>query len=201
METPTFSLRPVQTLGQCCQRSPPPLRPTIRGACATATTLTIPFGHALVVRQGGTGALGKATHRQRQSVMVTVWAPTQVVRTALAAAIDNLIKQSIRVAMPDTSQAIVTYSRTNVSDERRARDGLSPRPHLRRLVRDGRRVPRLRRDVDHCVDRRLQQYIRHPGHHLRGPAVNYHLVCVHPFAKYTKGQGFADQRSRQATCG
>ena len=89
-------------------------------ASATATTLTVPVGHSLVVRQGGIGTLGKATHRQRQSVMVTVWAPTQVARTTLASAIDNLIKQSIRVSMPDTSQAVVTYSRTNVSDEQQA---------------------------------------------------------------------------------
>lgn len=89
-------------------------------ASATATTLTIPFGHSLVVRQGGAAVLGKVTHRQRQSVMVTVWAPTQAVRTMLAKAIDNAIKQVIKVAMPDTSQALVIYSRTNVSDERQA---------------------------------------------------------------------------------
>jgi hypothetical protein len=88
------------------------------GTIATATTLTVPLGHALVVRQGGAGVLGKVTHRQRQSVMVTVWAPTQVARSTLAGAIDNVIKQKIKVAMPDTSQALVIYSRTNVLDDR-----------------------------------------------------------------------------------
>jgi hypothetical protein len=90
------------------------------GASATATTLTIPFGHSLVVRQGGVAVLGKVTHRQRQSVMVTVWSPTQAVRTTLASAIDNVIKQKIKVAMPDTSQALVIYSRTNVLDDRQS---------------------------------------------------------------------------------
>ncbi|MBR0693673.1 hypothetical protein [Bradyrhizobium lablabi] len=89
-------------------------------ATSTATTLTIPFGHSLVVRQGGKAVQGKVTHRQRHSIMVTVWAPTHAARSTLASAIDNLIKQSNKVAMPDTSQAIVVYSRTNISDELQA---------------------------------------------------------------------------------
>jgi hypothetical protein len=86
-------------------------------ASSTSTTLTIPTGHSLVVRQGGVATLGKVTHRQRHSVMVTVWAPTRLTRSALASAIDVALKKTIKVAMPDTSQALVIYNRTNVSDE------------------------------------------------------------------------------------
>jgi hypothetical protein len=89
-------------------------------ASATATTLTVPVGHTLVVRQGGVGTLGKVTHRQRHPVMVSVWAPTQVVRARLASAIDNAIKTKIKVTMPDSSQALVIYNRTNVIDDQTA---------------------------------------------------------------------------------
>jgi hypothetical protein len=89
-------------------------------ASSTATTLTVPTGHSLIVRQGGVATLGKVTHRQRQSVMVTVWAPTEAVRATLAKAIDNAIKQIIKITMPDTSQALVIYSRTNVLDDRQS---------------------------------------------------------------------------------
>ena len=89
-------------------------------ASSTATTLTVPAGHSMVVRQGAVATLGKVTHRQRHSVMVSVWAPAQAVRSALAKAIDNVIKQNIKVAMPDTSQAVIIYSRTNVSDEQQS---------------------------------------------------------------------------------
>jgi hypothetical protein len=89
-------------------------------ASSTATTLTLPTGHSLVVRQGGVATLGKVTHRQNQSVMVTVWSPTQAMRATLAKAVDNALKQKIVVSMPDTSQAKIVYSRTNVSDERQA---------------------------------------------------------------------------------
>ncbi len=90
------------------------------GTVATATTLTVPFGHSLVVRQGGAAVLGKVTHRQRHSIMVTVWAPTEAVRSTIAAAVDNAIKNKIKVAMPDTSQALIIYNRTNVLDDRQS---------------------------------------------------------------------------------
>lgn len=87
------------------------------GVSSTSSTLTIPFTRSLVVRQGGQGTLGKVTHRQRQQVMVSVWAPKHTLRSTVAAAIDNYIKQNIRVTLPDTSQAVVCYNRTNTSDD------------------------------------------------------------------------------------
>lgn len=87
-------------------------------ATATATTLTIPFVFSMTVRQGGKGVAGKVTRRQCQHVMVTVWAPSPTVRTALASAIDNVIKQTIKPSMPDTSQAIVRYHGTYLNDDK-----------------------------------------------------------------------------------
>lgn len=84
----------------------------------TSSTLTMPFHYALSVRQGGIGVLGKVTHRQKQSIMISVWSPNHRARSLLSAAIDNVLKQSIRVTMPDTSQAIIRYNRTNLSDDK-----------------------------------------------------------------------------------
>jgi hypothetical protein len=89
-------------------------------ASATATTLTVPYGHSLVVRQGGPGVQGKVTHRQKQTVMVTVWSPNERVRAVLAAAIDVLIKEKITVSMPDTSMAAIRYNRTVVNDDQQS---------------------------------------------------------------------------------
>jgi hypothetical protein len=89
-------------------------------ANSTATTLTVPTGHSMVVRQGGVATLGKVTHRQKHSVMVTTWAPTRVARNLISAAIDNALKQTNKITMPDTSQAVIIYSRTNVSDEQQS---------------------------------------------------------------------------------
>lgn len=87
------------------------------GVAATATTLTIPGTFAFVVRQGGTGTLAKVTHRQKQSVMITVWSPNHRARSLLAAAIDVALKQKIVATMSDTSQAVICYNRTNVIDD------------------------------------------------------------------------------------
>ena len=73
------------------------------------STLTFPpLTYQLDVRRGGMGTLGKVTHRQRQAVMIATWAPNHVSRTAIAAAIDVLVKQNIIVPMPDTSQCKLT---------------------------------------------------------------------------------------------
>lgn len=84
-------------------------------------TLTIVGSHVIVSRQGGKAVLGKVTHRQRNSVMITVWAPNRVARASFASAIDNLIKQTNKVTMPDTSQALVIYNRTNTIDEEQSK--------------------------------------------------------------------------------
>lgn len=86
-------------------------------ATSDATSLTVPFGHELVVRQGGKAKMGRVINRQCQLIMISVWAPNRIARAQLAAAIDELVKEKVRISLPDTSQAIVKYNRTNVSDE------------------------------------------------------------------------------------
>jgi hypothetical protein len=90
------------------------------GASSTATTLTVPFGHSLVVRQGGVAITGKVLHRQRHSIMVTTWTPNQASRRLLAAGVDLVLKESIRIVLSDTSQATLVGNRTNLSDEQQA---------------------------------------------------------------------------------
>jgi hypothetical protein len=87
------------------------------GVVVTSDTLTIPAGISFEVRQGGTGLLGKVVHRERQAIMVTVWAPDHTTRSTLAKAIDVVLKESITVTMPDGSDAKIVYSRTNQTDE------------------------------------------------------------------------------------
>ncbi|UGY23724.1 hypothetical protein HU675_0038225 [Bradyrhizobium septentrionale] len=84
---------------------------------STATTLTIPGTHSIVARQGGKGVLGKVLHRQRQSIMTTVWAPSSAIRGTLGKAIDVALKKANKITMPDSSQALVIYNRTTNIDE------------------------------------------------------------------------------------
>jgi hypothetical protein len=94
-------------------------------ATSTATTLTIPYKYQLDVRQGGVGTLGKVSHRQRQGVMVTVWAPTHHARDVIAAAVDNVLKQGpqdnvnacLKMNLPDGTMALLLPSHTTQTDE------------------------------------------------------------------------------------
>jgi hypothetical protein len=82
----------------------------------TGNTLTISGAAYCVPRLGAAGTLGKVTHKQRQSVMITTWAPDHKSRNTIAAAIDNVIKRNLTVTMPDTSMALITYNRTNLPE-------------------------------------------------------------------------------------
>jgi len=79
-------------------------------------TLTVPFKYEMDVRQGAVGTLARVTHRQKQGIMVTVWAPDPPTRTTLSAAVDAGLKTKNIVTLPDTSEALMTYSRTTLVD-------------------------------------------------------------------------------------
>ena len=93
--------------------------PLVTGYTATVigSVLTITGAANCIPRLGANATLGKVIHKQRQSVMVTVWAPDHISRSTIAAAIDILIKKRLVVTMPDTSMAEICYNRTNVTDE------------------------------------------------------------------------------------
>lgn len=86
-------------------------------ASVSSGVLTIGGAAYCVARLGAQGTLGRVIHKQRQMIMVTVWAPDHTSRTKIAAAIDILIKKHITVTMPDTSMAQICYNRTNLTDE------------------------------------------------------------------------------------
>lgn len=85
-------------------------------ATASGHSLTIPNAIDITVRIGAAGLMGRILHRQRQRVKVSVWAPDHAVRTKAAEAIDVAMKQNMRLALPDTSQAILTYESTFLTD-------------------------------------------------------------------------------------
>ena len=61
--------------------------------------------------------MGQAIHRQRQSIMITIWAPDPARRTSIASLIDVEMKKNYRFTLPDTSQATMTYEKTNQIDD------------------------------------------------------------------------------------
>jgi hypothetical protein len=91
--------------------------PLYPGTTSTATSITIPAAFDFTARQGAPGTIGHVTHRQKQEIMITTWAPNHTVRGVIAAAIDAALKAKIIAAMSDTSAAKFCYNRTNTIDE------------------------------------------------------------------------------------
>jgi hypothetical protein len=87
------------------------------GVTSSGNQITIPAMFDFSARQGAPGTLANVTHRQRQEIMITTWAPNHVARSVIAAAIDVELKKKIVVALPDTSSALICYSRSSLTDE------------------------------------------------------------------------------------
>ena len=87
------------------------------GVAVSGNSITFPTSR-LIVHIGAAATLGKATHRQRQAVMITVWAPTPAIRNTVAAAIDVAMKAVNRLTFPDTSQGVISAAYSEQRDER-----------------------------------------------------------------------------------
>lgn len=86
------------------------------GTTASGATVTVEGFHALTVRIGASGKMGIKTHRQRDQVVVTIWAVDPATRTLIAKPIDQALKSNLTFNLPDTSRAILTYQRTLMVD-------------------------------------------------------------------------------------
>jgi hypothetical protein len=87
------------------------------GTAASNGVITIPGSHKVVARIGAPATMGLLTHRQRQQFRVSVWAPNPADRTTIAKAIDVAAKSNLRIILADSSQAILRYESTLLSDQ------------------------------------------------------------------------------------
>lgn len=60
---------------------------------------------------GSPAIKGRVTHRQRASVVISVWAPNNADRNTIAIAIDVALKAVNRLTFPDTSQGVLAAER------------------------------------------------------------------------------------------
>lgn len=119
--TGASSLEILQALAsQIVSFQPTPMQPDYTPAYTAnvvGDALIVGGAAYCVARLGSQGTLGKVIHNQRQSIMISIWAPDHVSRTKISEAIDILIKKRLVVTMPDTSMARICYNRTNLTDD------------------------------------------------------------------------------------
>lgn len=86
------------------------------GSTVLSGALTIVGAQNIEVRHGAPVTMGQATHRQKHCIIISAWAPNNAARNAIAAAVDNALKATLRITLPDTSQAIMVFDRSLQSD-------------------------------------------------------------------------------------
>ena len=79
--------------------------------------LTITGAYAVLARIGSSGVLSRKIHRQTVQIRIVVWSPNPADRTLIARTVDVAVKRALRLTMPDSSAAIITYEGTNWSDK------------------------------------------------------------------------------------
>lgn len=89
----------------------------IEGATATGNVLTIPSAYSLKAVVSTPYSASQEIARMDRVVMISVWAPNQVIRATLEAAIDVYMKENYRIPMPDNFFAQVFYLSMSWTDQ------------------------------------------------------------------------------------
>lgn len=92
----------------------------VRPATAAGAVLTIPDANEIACRVVAGGLERRETRRVSQSIQITAWAPTGVLRDAVIRAIDDAFDDEHRgVTMPDGTTATVSYQGTTYNEDAR----------------------------------------------------------------------------------
>ena len=81
-------------------------------------SITFPGSKKLACHIGAPATAAIVTHRQRQPVMVSVWAPNPALRNTLASAVAAALKKVNRLTFPDNSQGVMGFSHEVQHDDR-----------------------------------------------------------------------------------
>ncbi len=79
-------------------------------------TVAAKYQGLIVARTAAPGTVGRELGRQERGFMVTVWAPSPQARSAIGSLLMTALRGTDFMAMPDGSQARVTYRQSNESD-------------------------------------------------------------------------------------
>lgn len=107
--TPTVSTAMAAELLELVQADYPDA--TLNGAA-----LSFPSSVSVVLRIGAKAVIGQKIHRQEVQFQIVTWAPNPSDRTTIGKAVDVAIKTPVKIAMPDTSVAIIHPRDTRLSD-------------------------------------------------------------------------------------
>ena len=93
------------------------------GASNAGTVITVPTARSVSARVGVQGTSVRVLQRREKLFQISVWANSFNARDPLAAAVDAILTDSVRLSMADGTQAIVRY-RTSMQHDGSQKAGL-----------------------------------------------------------------------------
>lgn len=85
-------------------------------ASASGPTITIPAAGAIQGRTGGVGVSLKEVGREKVTLSIDIWAPSEALRNAVGAPIEPMLRDLRRITLADQSIAVTWYGQTVDSD-------------------------------------------------------------------------------------
>ena len=86
-------------------------------ATASGAVITIPGAHAITVRIGVDGTIGRVVRRQEKQFLIDIWSPTPDLRTAAARIIDPKLSGLDFITLPDNTAGRIKYVHSRNIDE------------------------------------------------------------------------------------
>lgn len=87
------------------------------GATVSGAVITLPpLAHLDALRIGVSGTAIKEVGRQERPWQIVIWAPSEALRTAVAKAIDPVLRQTPRLALADGTYGHLVYKSSPVTD-------------------------------------------------------------------------------------
>ncbi len=89
----------------------------IPGATISGSTVSLTSGPSITVRIGAPATMGRTIDRERQNVILGVWAPNPSDRAVVGAALKVGVAQNLTIILPDTSEALLLTQGMNQTDK------------------------------------------------------------------------------------
>jgi hypothetical protein len=89
----------------------------VRPTSVAGPVMSIPGSHSIIGRAGGVATTLREVGRQRVSVQILVWAPSEALRNAAGGAIEPALRSLRRIGLADQSIAMIWFGEVDDNDD------------------------------------------------------------------------------------
>ena len=89
----------------------------VQPAAADGPTISIPGSHSIIGRVGGIGTTLREVGRQKVTVQIEIWAPSDALRNAAGGPIEPVLRELRRLKLADQSIAMIWFDAVSDTDE------------------------------------------------------------------------------------